>query len=310
LAASGNPCVLVYDVGGSHISAATCSAPEYVLGPVAQARLPKEQSSAAFIEVLAKLAEHAGFAPANVLGASLAMPGPFEYEVGVSWMRHKMPYLYGVNVGHALAARLGWPEADVRFLNDAAAFLWGEVGAGAARDVPRAVGITLGTGIGSGFAVDGRVLTEGMGVPPGGEIWNLPFEGGIVEDLISTRAIKQIYRDSTGLEREVAEIAAGAPGDPAAVEVFRKFGVALGRVLRLLLHDFAPQVVVLGGGIAHASRLFLPAAERELEGTALRLRISALGDRAPLIGAGVSWFAKPDHIDAETAASTAQADSK
>ncbi|MGA7107860.1 MAG: ROK family protein [Terracidiphilus sp.] len=306
MAVSGNPCVLVYDVGGSHISAAACSASDYSLGPVVQAHLPNAQSSAAFVGVLAQLAAQASPANANILGASLAMPGPFDYEAGVSWMRHKMPYLYGVNVGHELALRVGWQDGKVRFLNDAAAFLWGEIGAGAARGVPRAVGITLGTGIGSGFAVDGRVLTEGVGVPPSGEIWNVPFEGGIVEDLISTRAIKQMYRESTGLEREVAEIATGAPRDSAAVEVFRKFGASLGHVLRILLHDFSPQVVVLGGGIAHASHLFLPTAENELEGVARQLRISALGDRAPLIGAGVSWFAKAADTRAASAASTAQ----
>ena len=120
--------------------------------------------------------------------------------------------------------------------------------------------------------MDGRVLTEGVGVPPSGEIWNVPFEGGIVEDLISTRAIKQMYRESTGLEREVAEIATGAPRDSAAVEVFRKFGASLGHVLRILLHDFSPQVVVLGGGIAHASHLFLPKPKMNWRG----LRVSCV----------------------------------
>ena len=122
MAVSGNPCVLVYDVGGSHISAAACSASDYSLGPVVQAHLPNAQSSAAFVGVLAQLAAQASPANANILGASLAMPGPFDYEAGVSWMRHKMPYLYGVNVGHELALRVGWQDGKVRFLNDAAAF--------------------------------------------------------------------------------------------------------------------------------------------------------------------------------------------
>jgi glucokinase len=220
------------------------------------------------------------------------MPGPFDYVEGVSWMKHKMAYLYGVNVGRVLAERLGLNDSQVHFLNDAAAFLWGEIGAGAARNAPKAVGITLGTGVGSGFAIDGRVKTEGTGIPPGGEIWNLPFETGIVEDLISTRAIKKSYRERTGVEREVAAIAAGASSDPAAVAVFKDFGVNLGRVLRALLSEFAPEVVVLGGGIARSAHLFLPAAQGELKGLSIELRISSLGDCAPLIGAGVSWFAQ------------------
>jgi glucokinase len=67
----------------------------------------------------------------------------------------------------SLAERFGWQPGQVRFLLDSAAFLLGEIGAGEARGVERAVGITLGTGIGSAFAVDGQIVTEGPGVPPG-----------------------------------------------------------------------------------------------------------------------------------------------
>lgn len=288
----GSTCVLVYDVGGSHISTAICSGPDYRLGPVAQAHHPREQSSDAFLDVLTQLAAQAGASRSCVAGASLAMPGPFDYETGVSWMRHKMPYLYGVNVGHALARRLGWNDGQVQFLNDAAAFLWGELGAGAARGVTRAVGITLGTGVGSAFAMRGCVKTDGPGIPHGGEIWNLPFEGGIVEDLISTRALKKNYQQATGRDLEVADIAAGASSDPAAVEVFTRFGADLGRVLRTLFSEFAPDVIVLGGGIARSAQLFLPAAEDALQGFPAQLRVSSLGDRAPLLGAGVAWFVR------------------
>jgi glucokinase len=285
-------CVVAYDVGGSHISAAACAESSYVLGPVVKANLPGgEETSDAFVAVLGQLAAEATEGKRNVAGASLAMPGPFDYAQGVSWMKHKMLYLYGVNLRHALAQKLGWDDRQVRFLNDAAAFMWGEIGAGAARGVTKAVGITLGTGIGSAFGVDGRVRSDGPGIPPGGEVWNVPFEGGIVEDLISTRTIKKRYIQRTGVEREVAEIASEAASDVAAQEVFAEFGRDLGRVLRDLVRDFAPQVVVLGGGIARSAPLFLPAAEEALQGMAIELRISALGDRAPLIGAGVSWFA-------------------
>ena len=241
-------CVLVYDIGGSHISAAVCAESDFALGPVSKATQP--QSIDAFFDALSQLASQATAGVCGVAGTVLAMPGPFDYLEGVSWMRHKMPYLYGVNVRCALAKRLGWKDEQVQFLNDAAAFLLGEIGTGAARGISRTVGITLGTGIGSAFAIDGHLVTEGPGVPHGGEIWNLPFEDGIVEDLISTRSIQQGYKECTGNAREVAEIAAGAAQDPAAVEVFQELGRDLGRVLRILLHDFAPEVVV----IAEASR--------------------------------------------------------
>jgi glucokinase len=178
----------------------------------------------------------------------------------------------------------------VRFLHDAGAFLLGEIGAGAAHGVPRAVGITLGTGIGSAFAVDGRLVTEGSGVPPGGEIWNLSYEGGIVEDFLSTRAIQANFQKRTGKLSDVAEIAVNAVYDPDAAEVFRDFGRHLGLALRMTLSEFGPQAVVLGGGISRSAHLFVSVAESYLESLNLRLVSSALKDNAPLVGAAVAWF--------------------
>jgi len=281
----------VYDVGGSHISAAVCREHEYRLSKIVRADLPTEQTSEAFVEVLHSLGLKAAEG-VQVQGAELAMPGPFDYEKGIAWLKHKMPYLYGVNVSEALAARFGWKTSQVRFLNDAAAYLLGEVGAGAAKGVKRVVCFTLGTGVGSGFAVDGRVVTEGKGVPPGGEIWNSPYEGGIVEDRISTRALQKAYKERKGKEREVASIAHYATGgEPEATTVFEEFGKTLGIAIKQLLADFAPDVVVLGGGIARSAHLFLDAVKAELRDTAIEVRIAKLGDNAPLAGAGVAWFA-------------------
>jgi len=290
LGVSVDRCVLVYDVGGSHISAAVCRSHEYRLQKVVRADLPKEETSEGFVELLYSLGEKATEEP-EVEGAELAMPGPFDYDRGISWMKHKMPYLYGVNLSEALAARFGWKNSQVRFLNDAAAYLLGEVGAGAAKGVKRVVCFTLGTGVGSGFAIDGRVVTEGKGVPSGGEIWNTPYEGGIVEDQISTRALQRAYKERKGKEREVASIAHYASGgEPEATAVFEEFGKKLGIAIKRLLTDFGPDVVVLGGGISRSAHLFLDAVKAELENTTIEVRTAKLGDNAPLAGAGVAWF--------------------
>ena len=286
-------CVLVYDVGGSHIAAAVCHKQEYRLGGVVRGDLPREQSSAAFVEVLHSLGTKAAEG-VHVEGAELAMPGPFDYDKGVAWLKHKMQYLYGVNVSEALAARFGWEASQVRFLNDAAAYLLGEVGAGAAKGAKRVVCFTLGTGVGSGFAVDGHRVTEGKGVPPGGEIWNFPYEGGIVEDQISTRALQKAYKERKGQEREVASIAHYATGgEPEATAVFEEFGKTLGIAIKRLLAEFSPDVVVLGGGISRSANLFLDAVKAELKDTRIEVRIAKLGDNAPLAGAGVAWFENP-----------------
>jgi len=286
--------VLVYDVGGSHVSAAVCQSGSYRLGPVVSAPHPTEQSSEAFVDLLYSLGTRASTGSTGVSGAELAVPGPFDFAAGISRMRHKLPYLYGVDLRRRLAERFSWRPDQVRFLLDSAAFLWGEIGAGEARGVERAVGITLGTGIGSAFSVDGQVVTGGQGVPPGGEIWNLPYEGGIVEDFVSTRAIQQSYKLRTGALKDVARIAAEAREDEDGAASFIEFGRHLGLALRKNLTEFKPQVVVLGGGISRSSQLFLPAAVKELEGLNMQLRVSKLLDRAPLAGAAVVWFAGTD----------------
>jgi glucokinase len=300
--------VLVYDVGGSHVAAAVCRQADLYLGPIVSAPHPAEQTGDAFVGVLFSLAARAANGVAVLPGAAVAMPGPFDYAAGISHARHKLPYLYGVDLRRALAQRFGWQPGQVRFLNDAAAYLLGEIGAGAARGAARAVGVTLGTGVGASFAVDGRVVREGPGVPPGGEIWDQPYEGGIVEDAISSRTIQANYQRRTGTLRTVAEIAASAPADQDAMHVFADYGRHLGRALRLTLAPFAPDAVVLGGSISHSAQLFLPAAERELQGLSFRLQVSTLFDRAPLIGAGLEWFRNATASPAPAATVTQAAD--
>jgi len=302
--------VLVYDIGGSHISAAICIGDAYRLGRVVSALHPSQQTSDAFVRTLHTLGVEAADGFQNVQGAALAVPGPFDFATGVSLMRHKLPYLYGIDLRTKLAEHFGWPPVQVRFLLDARAFLLGEIGAGAARGVARAAGITLGTGIGSAFALNGCLVTEGHGVPPGGEIWNLPYEEGIIEDSVSARAIRGSYERQTGVAREVVELAAAAAVDAAAAEAFGEFGRHLGRALLGALAAFAPQVVVLGGGICHSEQLFLPATQRELEGLNTRLRISRLLDDAPLVGAGVAWFNDSNGLSRDPIADSMQANAE
>jgi glucokinase len=282
--------ILVYDVGGSHVSAAVCIDRNYELGSVVSAAHPAEQRSEAFLDLIYALGVEASAGNGEVCGAELAMPGPFDFATGISQMRHKLPYLFGVELRKPLADRFGWSEGQVRFLHDSSAFLLGEVGAGAARGVARAVGITLGTGIGSAFAINGHLATEGPGIPAGGEIWNLPFQGGIVEDFISTRAIQRNYEKRAGVIRDVRRIALGAATDPLAGAAFVEFGRQLGLALRMALMEFAPDVIVLGGGIARSSQLFLNSTLGQVSDFGFELKVSALGDRSALVGAGVAWF--------------------
>jgi glucokinase len=292
LSHDGQEQVLVFDVGGSHIASSLFDPARMSIGPLSHLPVASGSTFAEFLATFDALAKRTLPNGVVLAGLAVAMPNPFDYERGVSYMRHKYQQIYGENLRTGLSCRLKVDPDRIHFLNDAAAFLTGELHKGAATGVGRAIGITLGTGVGSAFAVNGKIVLNGRGVPPGGEIWNLPYRDSIVEDVISTRAIQRLYEQRAGCHAEVREIAAMAEDNMYARQTFESFGNELGKVLRHIGLEFGPDRVVLGGGISRAAALFLPATEEELADIAIPLRVSTLFDQAPLIGAGISWMQK------------------
>jgi len=299
--------LLAYDIGGSHVTAGLCHLEPMTVVQMAIAPLPDAISSDAFIALLQDLGWQLSGGTDGVAGASIAFPGPFAYKTGISHMRHKLKALYGVDLKTALAERLGWTPERVRFLNDADAALLGEVGAGAAQSANRAVGIMLGTGIGFAFVQNGELNGTAHMVPPDSEIWNLPFMSGIVEDVLSSRALESDYEARTAKRRSVAAIALEATTDPDACAVFDTFGRHLGQVIGEILAPLNPEVIVFGGGISRSSHLFLPAARNQVNGLGIRLVPSVLLEKAPLLGAAMYWR---DCVARESASRSALMDAK
>lgn len=292
--------LLTVDVGGSHVSAALCALDDLRVLQLTSAPLTGICSFDGFVDLIYLLGREVIGPPRRVAGVSLAVPGPFDCQAGISLMKHKLEWLYERDLRGALAARFGWNPCQIRFLNDASAFLLGEVHAGSARGASRAAGLTLGTGIGSAFSIDGHCVTEGRGVPPQGEIWNYPYRGATVEDLISTRAVKADYAALTGRDVDVQDIASAvSSGDAHARQVFEKLGCNLGQMIRDVIAPFEPEVVVIGGGISRSAQLFLPSARTHVDDLDLHIVPSVLFDQAQLIGAAAYWHV--DFLDASKA---------
>jgi glucokinase len=272
------------DVGGTHVTAARVILGSATLERRVRVQLHASSSGSELVAAIAGAATEAELPGAGPIG--VAMPGPFDYDAGVSRISHKLTGLYGVDLRRELANALGVAPPAITFLNDAHAFLLGEWWAGAARGHDRAVGVTLGTGLGSAFLADGRLVDSGPDVPLGGEVYRLEYGSAPVEDTISRGALLERYAARSEPRLDVEQIADRArAGEPRAKAAFVDLGTSLAEFLTPLLQTFAPTCLVVGGSIAHAWDLLGPPVKRALLVDGMTISRADRIDDAPLLGA-------------------------
>jgi glucokinase len=257
----------VLEIGGSHVTAALVDGQTGVVTQRAGAVLWASDAAEPLLAAMSGTASTIGAEAGATWGA--AVPGPFDYRAGVGLFEGvgKFDSLNGVDVGAELRARIASGPGEILFLNDAAAFALGEWRWGAARGHRRSVAITLGTGVGSAFLDDGRVVSEGPEVPPEGRMDLLTIENSPLEDTVSTRAVVAAYQRHSGNGchgvSEVAERAAA--GDLIALRVVEHAYYQLGLLLAACVDRFSASVVVVGGGISAGWSLISPPLQRGLD---------------------------------------------
>jgi len=294
---NGGDTVGALDIGGTHVSAARIDVASASVDPRSRIseRLPTRGGRAELMAAVSRVTR--SIAKPSIASLGVAVPGPFDYSSGVSEMTHKLDGLRGVDLRSELHAASGLQDpAGIRFLNDAEAFLLGEWWAGAARGHIRAVGVTLGTGLGSAFSEEGEIVRFGAEVPPHGELYRLHFRGVPVEETISRAALLGAYGALPGEDIDVEQIAdRAAAGERDARRVFVDLGIALGQFLTPWLRVFRPSCLVVGGSIARSWALFGGVLRSELEqisGVATVTVAEQLED-APLLGA--AYYAADSH---------------
>lgn len=279
--------VIALDAGGSSIKSARVSMQHDVIG----ARNDDIDSLADRDHILNDfarvIASHIGEAKEEPAGVAFSFPGPFDYANGICLIQHtshsagvKYGALYGVNVRDALREKLHRPALPIVFRNDGEAAILGEARFGAGKGLHRIIGITLGTGLGSAFLVDGVPQTGGEGVPANGWLYCLPYNGATADDFFSTRGLLARFKN-VGRDFGSVHAAAGAL-DEVTQKSFADFGAALGQFLAPFVHAFKADAVIALGGITHAWERFAPALQGALPVPAMR---GALGEIAALLGA-------------------------
>lgn len=286
--------IIAVDIGGSHISSLLVNQSDqgYVLGSeVFTTKVDSQNSSA---EILSDWQQHLTETirhSSNFSGKiAVAMPGPFDYDTGIAHFQtgQKFASLQNANIREAFID-IGNGVKTVAFVNDAAAF-----GLGASKSLEinanKVIALTLGTGIGSAFINNGRLLTTGLGVPEGGEVYSLPFRDGIADDYFSTRwFINEAKAKHHLTVNGVKELISVAP-PPILMEIFSAFNTNLQAFLKAIIDNFQPDALLIGGNIARAWTHFAPELTNWLSSQEIAIQQVLDGETYACLGAATACF--------------------
>ena len=273
---------IALDVGGSSIKTALVNNAGEIVSPVI--RVPSESRSVAgtvtdrlakAISLIYNRPESKRDAP---FGIGLGFPGPFDYENGISKMKGlgKFESIYDLPLIPVLREKTGL-SLEMKFCNDADLYALGEANFGQGRGYKRVLCFCIGTGIGSGFCDNGRLVKSGEGVPENGWIYRTPCDGRIADEVVSASGLRRMMKDDPALAgvKDVYELSLEArKGNPAAKALFSRFGELLAGVILPHALNFKADCVVAGGDVSKSGDLFLSPLRTALAGHNITLNIS------------------------------------
>ena len=183
-----------------------------------------------------------------------ALPGPFDYENGIFLMKHKFAAVYGVSFREILGDIIT-PDTRLAFVHDVNGALLGALTVDASLKEGNVAMVTLGTGLGFTYAVDGEIQKSETGSPAAG-LWNAPYMGSILEEYVSRRGILRLYAQQGGVLAEgedVKEVSLRARnGEEAAIQAFSLTGSHLAAGASQLIAELGIRKIIFGGQISRS----------------------------------------------------------
>ena len=244
---------------------------------------------------------------ADVVGVGIGAPGPVDGEgiihkaVNIGWGE--------MNLKRELSALLGGMRVEGG--NDANVAALGEMWKGGGQGHKNLVAVTLGTGVGGGIIINGRIMTGATG--SGGEIGHIHVEDheteacgcgnyGCLEEYASAtgitrlanRKLQESDKDSVLRHSEVSAktvFDAVKAGDELAIEIARQFGDYLGKGLAVIAGVVNPEIFVIGGGVSKAGEVLFEYIRPSFEKTVFHgcrnteFALATLGNDAGIYGA-------------------------
>jgi len=246
-----------------------------------------EDMSKAILQILGKFGSGENFA-----GLGVGTPGPLELPDGILRNPPNLPGFDGYNLREAVASRVGVPVAIESDANLAALAEF-RLGSGKTYGASSLCMLTLGTGVGNGIILDGKVWNGFSGM--GGEAGHNTVDPEGEPCPCGSRGCLELYASATGAQRmahalrvpsandgeaspilsarHIAESALA--GDPTALRVFERVGTSLGIGIGALVNTLNLQLYVIGGGMSAAWDLFAPRMMDELRMRSYVYRLNA-----------------------------------
>ena len=253
---------ILLDVGGTGIRCSAVDSDGTVLIEARKYSSEADGSSFAIIDrfcsIILGIVREVGEIPAAI---HMAFPGPFDYEKGISYMRGigKYDAIYGLSLpDESRKESCGiLRNVPMKFIHDVEAYAIGAYVYDIHKTLHHVMAITIGTGCGSAFLVDGKAVKGGTEIPENGWIYSYPFKDGIIDDYISARGQKQLSEKYFGEVidgRELDRLASA--GESRAIDMFSEFGEELLEALQPFADRFMPDAIILGGSISGSARFF------------------------------------------------------
>jgi glucokinase len=310
------------DLGGTNIKAGLLDENAKVLSSFS-VLTEVEKGNAHVVNNIVSAAERAiqeaGVPKSEVVGIGIGSPGPLSHRRGTIINPGNLPCLANTPIREIMQQRTG---VRTTLENDANAAAWGEFWAGSGKDVTDFIMFTLGTGVGGGVIVDGRMLRgyyengAELGhiiVKPGGRLCSCGQHGCVeayssayflarhAEELIDAGQPSSLADRRRNGQMLMAEhiVEAAKAGDKVAQQVWNDACYYLAVATVTLQHTTNPQRVVMAGGLIAAGDFLLEPVRRYFRELTWKLlddfpdiRFATLGNDAGLIGAaGCAWEA-------------------
>jgi glucokinase len=270
------------DLGGTHLRAAVVDTDSGAVVALEKTNTPAFQGPQAVVDCMAGLVRSviasSGMIQSELGGIGIGVPGLIDMERGVALLLPNIPGNWSsVPLAASLSQKLGLP---VHLINDVRSITLGEWTFGAGRGVDTMACYAIGTGIGGGVIVNGRLHLGISG--SAGELGHQQVElNGLVEHDLNKITVEVVLQ-------------AAREGDALACELFQQAGTYIGMAVANTLLTISPERVVFGGGVSAAGELLLEPVRQFVRQRVhlvpvdcVELVRAALGDEAGLLGAAL-----------------------